>query len=103
MNNYSLSNFRQLPASEVSQLKLLSFSATDVLTHPEDIRVRRTNLDKALSLNSSELLSTAIILKSADGKLYKLDAKVTSFDGHQINTNKGIAIPLVCIYSIDFY
>ena len=103
MNNYSLSNFRQLPASEVSQLKSLRFSEMDVLTHPEDVRVRRTNLDKALSLNSSNLLVTAIILKSAEGNLYKLEAKVTAFDGQKINTSKGIAIPLACIYSIDFY
>ncbi len=103
MSNYSLSNFRSLTANTVDELKKLSFSSEDVLVRSEDLRVRQTNLEKAVALGGSDFLRTALILKTIDGNLYKLEAKVIGLDANKIKTDKGLFIPLVCIYSVDFY
>jgi hypothetical protein len=103
MNNYSLSNFRHLPSSSVDDLKKMSFDSSDVLTQSEDLRVRQTNIEKAIALKSSTFLSTALILKTQEGSLYKFETKVTGMDSQGVYTSNGIKVPLVCIYSIDFY
>jgi hypothetical protein len=103
MSNYTLSNFRHLASASVEELKKISFPDVDVLIQSEDLRVRLTNIEKAIALNTSELSTTALILKASDGQLLKLETQVSGFDGLSVFTKEGLKIPLVCIYSIDFY
>ncbi len=103
MATYTLSNFRKLEASSNEQLKSAQFADTDVLTLAEDIRVRLTNINKALAFCNDEKAKTAIILKTVEGKLLKVDAGIVSCNGTHINTTSGITIPLACVYSVDIY
>ncbi len=103
MSNYTLSNFRHLASSSIEDLKKISFPDVDVLIQLEDIRVRLTNIEKAIALKTSELLKTALILKDANGELLKLETQVIGFDGKSVNTKSGLKVPIVCVYSIDFY
>ncbi|MCG9880179.1 MAG: hypothetical protein MH472_06235 [Bacteroidia bacterium] len=100
-NSYTLANFRSLPVTSKDELAKVLFDDTDVLSRPEDIRVRRTNLDKAISLGRSEKYKTSIVLKSGEN-LYRIETNVLSIQKDSILTNDGLTIPLFCIYSVDF-
>lgn len=100
-NSYTLANFRSLPVTSKDELAKVLFDDTDVLSRPEDIRVRRTNLDKAISLGRSEKYKTSIVLKSGEN-LYRIETNVLSIQKDSILTNDGLTIPLLCIYSVDF-
>jgi hypothetical protein len=100
-NTYTLANFRNLPVSSKEDLAKVQFDALDVLSRPEDIRVRRTNLDKAIVLGRSERIKTSVILKSADN-LYRLETNILSITADSAITSNGLQIPLRCIYSVDF-
>jgi hypothetical protein len=101
MSTYTLANFRSLPAISKEEIANIQFEDTDVLTRPEDIRVRRTNLDKAISLARSEKVKTSIILKSGE-HLYRLETNILSIQSEFTLTSNGLQIPLRCIYSVDF-
>jgi hypothetical protein len=103
MSNYSLSNFRHLANSSIEVLRNISFPDSDVLVQAEDVRVRLTNIEKSIALKSSDFLKTALILKAADESLVKFETQITGFDGTSVFTLDGLKVPLVCIYSIDFY
>lgn len=100
-NSYTLANFRSLPVTSKDELSKVTFNNNDVLTRPEDIRVRRTNLDKAISLGRSEKYKTSIVLKS-DDNLFRIETNVLSIQSDSILTSDGLTIPLICIYSVDF-
>lgn len=100
-NTYTLSNFRSLPVTSKEDLSKITFESGDVLSRPEDIRVRRTNLDKAISLGRSEKYKTSIVLKSGEN-LYRIETNVVSIQSDSVNTSNGLTIPLYCIYSVDF-
>ncbi|MDZ4667587.1 MAG: hypothetical protein SGJ00_06860 [bacterium] len=101
-NTYTLSNFRDIPASSKEEIFKIQFHSNDVLVREEDIRVRRTNLDKAMVLGRDEKFITAIILKSGQ-QLYRVEDIVESIKDEYIYTKNGLKIPIVCIYSTDFY
>ncbi len=101
MSTYTLANFRSLPAISKEELAKIQFEDTDVLSRPEDIRVRRTNLDKAIALGKSEKVKTSVILKSGD-HLYRIETNIMNIQGEYTHTSNGLKIPLVCIYSVDF-
>jgi len=101
ITNYTLSNFRKLPEITKEELVKLQFSDVDVLNEVEDIRVRRTNIDKAIAMANSEKYKTYIILKAGEA-LYKIEAKVLSIRENLVSTKEGIIIPISFIYSVDF-
>jgi len=101
MNTYTLANFRSLPAISKDEIAKIQFEEMDVLNRPEDIRVRRTNLDKAIALGRSEKIKTSIILKAGDN-LYRLETNVVSIQADSMTSSNGLNIPLRCIYSVDF-
>lgn len=101
MNTYTLANFRSLPAISKEDLATVQFEALDVLSRPEDIRVRRTNLDKAIALGRSEKIKTSVILKSGEN-LYRLETNILGITADAAITSNGLQIPLRCIYSVDF-
>jgi hypothetical protein len=101
-NKYTLSNFRNIPISTNEEISKLQFDSEDVLIREEDIRVRRTNLDKAISLARSEKFSTSIIVKAAQN-LFRIESTVLSIDNGFVVTKSGLKIPLNCIYSADFH
>lgn len=103
MSNYSLSNFRHLASTSIEELKKISFPDVDVLTQSDDLRVRLTNIEKAIALKASVLSKTALILKASDGQLLKFEVPISGFDGLNVYTETGLKVPLVCVYSIDFY
>jgi hypothetical protein len=100
-NTYTLANFRSLPAISKDEIAKIQFEEMDVLSRPEDIRVRRTNLDKAIALGRSEKIKTSIILKAGDN-LYRLETNVVSIQADSMTSSNGLNIPLRCIYSVDF-
>jgi hypothetical protein len=101
-SNYSLDNFRNLPISKVEDIQKLDISDQDVLNDIEDIRVRRTNADKAIALGSSKQYTTSIVIKSKEN-LFRLDTDVIAIRDEMVYTKAGILIPLKCIYSVDFH
>lgn len=102
MSTYTLSNFRNLPVSGEEELKALEFGHNDVLSEVDDSRVRRTNLEKALSLARSERYKTALVVGAGD-RLYRTDAAVIGLDEDFAYTSLGFKIPIRCILSVDFY
>jgi hypothetical protein len=101
-NKYTLSNFRDIPISTNEEISRIQFGSEDVLIREEDIRVRRTNLDKAISLARSEKFSTSIIVKAAQD-LFRIESPVLSIEKGFVYTKNGLKIPLTCIYSADFH
>jgi threonyl-tRNA synthetase len=101
ITNYTLSNFRKLPEITKEELVKLQFSDGDVLNEVEDIRVRRTNIDKAIAMANSDKYKTFIILKAGNA-LYKIEAKVLSIRDNLVSTKEGIKIPINFIFSVDF-
>jgi len=101
-SNYSLNNFMNLPTSKVDDIQKLDISDQDVLSDIEDIRVRRTNADKAIALGSSKLYKTSIVIKSKE-TLYRVDTEILAIRDEMVYTKAGMQIPLKCIYSVDFH
>ncbi len=91
-----------MPATSIQELSKLIFDEQDVLTRDEDLRVRLTNIDKAIALRSSKENKTSVILKTKSG-LIKMDTGILSHDSNSVYTDGGYKIPLQCIYSVDFY
>ncbi len=102
MSGYTLSNFRNLPAKSNQEITQLNFLDGDVLLMEEDIRVRKTNIDKANSLGKSAACTTAIIIKTKEG-LSKIESPVLGHDDDFVFTKSELKIPVKCIYSVDFY
>jgi hypothetical protein len=100
-SGYTLNNFRMLPISSKEELTSAQFSDSDVLDRPEDIRVRGTNIDKAIALGKSKKALTCIILK-AGNKLFKIESIVIGLDKNFAFLKNGMKIPLLAIYSVDF-
>ncbi len=101
-NSYTLSNFRNIPISSNEEISKIQFGSEDVLIRDEDIRVRRTNLDKAISLARSEKFSTSIIVK-AEQNLFRIESTILGIENGFVHTKSGLKIPLNCIYSADFH
>ncbi|MFN4082369.1 MAG: hypothetical protein ACK4K9_01935 [Bacteroidia bacterium] len=102
MSDYLLSNFRLIPTESDDILKNITLSDNDVLTRPEDQRVRLTNLSKAISLAKSKKVKTFITIKDNNGQLHKFNLNISGFNTQNAITNKGYQIPLKCIFSVDF-
>lgn len=102
MATYTLSNFRSLPVHSAEEMKALELGSGEVLIHAEDIRVRRTNLDKAISLARSEKYATAIVVKGTQG-MYRTETTVTAVLDGFVYTGSGLKIPMERIISVDFY
>ncbi len=101
MSEYTLSNFRGLIAKNNQEIAQLNFEEGDVLFLAEDIRVRKTNIDKANALGKSTKYKTAIIIKTQEG-LSKIESPVIGHDDDFVFTKSELKIPVKCIYSIDF-
>jgi hypothetical protein len=72
----------------------------DVLSHPEDQRVRRVNLDKAATLGKVSGLKANIVLKTPAG--YKrIQTQVQGVDATAVWVENGIVIPLIAVYAVD--
>jgi len=100
-SGYTLDNFRMLPVSSMEELTSAQFSDTDVLDRPEDIRVRGTNIDKAIALGKGKKTFTCIILK-AGSKLFKIESIVIGLDKNFAFLKNGMKVPVMAIYSVDF-
>ncbi len=102
ITKYTLSNFRNIPISNKEELTNVQFDTKDVLEREEDVRVRGTNLDKAISLARSEKFKTNIILKSKE-KLFRIESPILSIENGFVLTKSGLKIPVSCIISADFH
>lgn len=102
MSGYTFENFRLLPFTSKEDLSMVNFSNSEVLLREEDIRVKRTNLDKAIALGSSDIYNTCLVLKSGED-LYKIETNVNHLtDGVALCSN-GMQIPITCVYAVAFY
>ena len=102
MSDYTFRNFRLLPKSTIEDLSKVQFSDQEVLFREEDIRVKNTNLDKAIALANSDLYHTSIVLKSGDD-FYKIETKVLHLANGLVQCSNGMQIPTKCVYAVGFY
>lgn len=99
---YTLHNFRDLKALSFSDIKneILANQA-DVLNSVDDIRVRLSNLQKAMVLSNGSAYKVNIILKLSN-QYYRIETPVLNFDGQNIDISATEKIPLNSIFSFDF-
>lgn len=102
ITKYTLANFRNIPIISKEEITKIQFNSVDVLERDEDIRVRRTNLDKAISLSRSDKFTTNIIVKS-NQQLFRMETAILSIDNGLVRTKNGLQIPVSCIVSADFH
>lgn len=94
---YNLREATWVTTDGISTLQLLNH---DVLTRIEDIRVRRVNIDKAVTLGKSAKIKTRLVLFTQTGYV-QLNAVVIAANDTDIWIEGGKSIPLACIYAVD--
>ncbi len=94
-------NLREVPVISPDALFNIQYAEKEVLDRMEDIRVRRVNLDKAVTLGKSAKIKTRLVLYTKDG-FVQLNGLIVHF----VN-DKGVTIdgdhfiPMHSIYSVD--
>src|ERR1043166_2339024 len=98
---YTLDNVRKVPVVDAKQLATLTPVEAEVLSRVEDRRVRKTNLEKALTLGKSVKFKTSIVFDAKEGRHCVCDL-VVSYAKDTVWFPGGINLPLHCIRSVDF-
>lgn len=95
-------NLRETKEISLNDLFTLKYHTQDVLESEVDRRVRRGNLDKAVTLGKSAKIRTRLVLQTTEGFVQvKGVVHFTSEKG--ITLEKDHFIPLHVIYSVDIY
>lgn len=94
-------NLAEIPLTDLSELDKTGFAPAEIFKRPEDIRVRRTNLDKAAVLANSLKFKTRVVYVDKLLQHKKVECLIRSVNNNGILLEGGATIPLHCIYSAD--
>lgn len=93
-------NLRELEKITTADLNsIIPLSADDMMSI-EDMRVRLSNISKAITLGNNNDFHTDVVINTTKG-LVALHTKVLSIEGETVLVKEGYGIPISCIYSLD--
>lgn len=81
----------------------LHFSQTDVLTTPEERRLRRFDADRACALGNNDHGKLDIYFKTADGDVKRVQTTVWGVHESYLTLKAGVTLPIHAIVGFDFY
>jgi hypothetical protein len=93
-------NIRLLKHVSIEELAGSKLVSANPLLTVEDIRVRLTNISKALTLGNDQSFESAIVVNTPDG-LIATRVKLKGMDESNVHTMQGFGIPIEAIYTID--
>ena len=93
-------NQRAIDKIATDDLFRVEYNIEDVLEHPADQRVRRVNLDKAVTLGRSLNHKTTLVISTTKG-FKQFDAVVHFVNDKGVTLEHDHFIPIHSIYSVD--
>jgi hypothetical protein len=93
-------NLRDLPKVNEADLSGYQFVSEEIYSRAEDIRVRYTALDKAITLSGSKLIKTLLVVKTDKGFI-ALDTKIIGMNENGIALEGKTFVPMQAIYSVN--
>ena len=94
-------NLADIPLTDLSEIDKTGFAPSEVFNRVEDIRVRRTNLDKAAVLANNLKFKIRVVYVDKLMLYKKIECHIRSVNNHGILIEGGATVPLHCIYSAD--
>lgn len=95
-------NLREIKEIGLDELFQADYGTADALQTETDQRVRRVNLDKAVTLGRSAKIKTRLIIKTAKGYV-QVKGIVHFVADKGITLEKDHFIPMHAIHSVDIY
>lgn len=94
-------NLREVPVIPADALFQVQYTESEVLSRIEDIRVRRVNLDKAVTLSKSAKIKTRLVIYTETGFVQLNGVHLLFLTDKGVTIEGGHFIPLHSIYSVD--
>jgi hypothetical protein len=93
-------NIRLLKHVSIEELAGSKLVSANSLLTIEDIRVRLTNLSKAITLGNNQTFSCDVVVNTSEG-LIGSKLRLKGMDEFKVYTFEGYGIPIEAIYTID--
>lgn len=94
-------NLREVPVISPAELFHVHYTDSDVLNRVEDTRVRRVNLDKALTLSKNVKIKTRLVVYTTKGFVQLTQVVIHFVHDKGVTIEGDHFIPLHSIYSVD--
>jgi hypothetical protein len=95
-------NLREIKEIALDELFHANYGEVDALEAETDKRVRRVNLDKAVTLGRSVKIKTRLVIKTVEGYV-QVKGIVHFVADKGITLEKDHFIPMHAIHSVDLY
>lgn len=79
------------------------FAHEEVLAKPEEIKLRKSELDRAIRIGNAHHGKIGLVFKAGDGTLKKVETTVWDSSDKYIILKGGISIPVHCITEVIIY